>query len=91
MIWIEVGVGRGFTLKKITVTSNFSSDEWTVKEVSVTERSFSEIGRSEKEEETFSELDEITCACWRSNAVIDLDVDIVLREDDVCIGQDLNI
>ena len=42
----------------------------------------------QKEQERLSEVDELGGACWRSNA--EIGVDLVLEEDDVCIGRNLN-
>ena len=46
---------------------------------------------SEKEEGRFSEVDELSCACGRNNAVIELHNDLVLEKDDVCIGLRLKL
>ena len=58
-------------------------------EVSVPEEGLSEVGISEIEEGSFSEKDEWACACWRNNAEIEPDVDLVLEEDNFCFGLDL--
>ena len=63
---------------------------WTVNENSKPEKAFSKIGISERDEGRFWEVVELGCAFWRINAEIELDVDLVLEEDDVCMGLDLN-
>ena len=65
--------------------------EWTVNEVSKPEETLSEIGMSEREEGSSSEVDESGCACWCNNAETEIDVDLGTEEDDVCIGPDLKI
>ena len=58
-------------------------------EVSIPEEGLSEIGISEIEEGRFSEIDEWGFACWRNNAEIELDVDLVLEEENNFIKLDL--
>ena len=62
-----------------------------MKEVSEPEEGLSEIGMSEKGESRFWEIDELGCACWRKNAEIELDADLVLEKDNVCIGLHLKL
>ena len=62
-----------------------------MKEVSESEEGLSEIGMSEKCESRFWEVDELGCACWRKNAEIELDADLVLEKDNVCIGLHLKL
>ena len=50
----------------------------------------SEIELSQRKEGRSSEKDELGCASRRNNAEIELDVNLVLEEDDVCISFDLN-
>ena len=55
------------------------------------DESLTEIGISEREKGRFSELDELVFACWSNNAEIEIDVDLVLEQDDVCIGLDFTV
>ena len=58
-------------------------------DVSIPEEGLSGIGLSERREGIFPEVGELGGACWCNIAEVELDVDIVLEEDDVCIGLDL--
>ena len=57
-----------------------------MKEVPIKEEGLIEIGTPGREEEVLLEIDEWGCACWRNFAGIELAVDLVLEEDDVCIS-----
>ena len=65
--------------------------EWTVNEVSIPEEDFNRIRISKREEGSFLEVYELSCVCWPNNADIELHDDLILEEDDVCIGLDLNL
>ena len=65
---------------------------WVNSECSFNTRRRSQwIGKLEREKGKFSEVIQWGCACWRNNAAVDLDVDPVVAEDDVCIGLDLRL
>ena len=58
------------------------------KEVSITKEGLSEIWKSESEEGRLSEVKDWGCACWRSNIENVLDVELLRKEDNVCICVD---
>ena len=49
------------------------------------------MGISEKQEGRFSERDELGGAFCRNNTEVELDVDLVLQENDVCFGLHLKL
>ena len=92
-VWYGTSVGI-IAPRKETDSSSRNSWEnfgygWTVSEVSIPDEGLSVFGKSEREEVRFSEEDELECVCYRSNAEIELSVDLVLKGDDVCIDLDL--
>ena len=63
----------------------------TVNKFSIPEENVSEIGISDGKERSLPEVGEGGCACWLKNADVELDDDIVLEENDVCVGLDLKL
>ena len=51
----------------------------------------SEKGKPEREEGKLSEVEELSYAFRRFNADIELDVDLVIEENDDCIGLELKL
>ena len=65
--------------------------EWTVNEVSIPGEGLSEIGISKREKGRISEVDDLCYACWRNEAEIEPDIDLVFEKNDVFIGFDLQL
>ena len=63
---------------------------WTVNKVSIPEENVSEIGISEGKEGSLPEVGEWGCACWQ-NDEMKFDDDLVLEENNVCVGLDLKL
>ena len=54
---------------------------WKLKNVSIPEEGLEGSRLSESDDGWFSEADEWGCVCWRNNAEIELDDDLVQDED----------